>query len=73
MSDRNPAFSALSQMEDGVRNVARWGHVLRTLGSGTAKEIDADSCWVIGRALIELGEEIEAHWEEAFRAGGGRS
>jgi hypothetical protein len=69
---RNPAFSAVSNMEDGVRNIRRWGQILRTLGSGSAQEIEADQCWVIGRALMDLGEEIEAHWEEAFRAAGGQ-
>jgi hypothetical protein len=69
---RNPAFPAVSDMEDGVRNVRRWGHVLRSLGSGLDKQIEADQCWIIGRAIIELGDEIEARWEEAFRAAGGQ-
>jgi len=70
---RNPAFGPVSNMEDGVKNIRRWGHVLRTLGSGVDKMVEADQCWIIGRAIIELGDEVEAHWEEAFRAAGGQS
>lgn len=65
--NRHPAFSTLSEMEDCVRNVARWGDVVRELGA-SASYIDPGSLWVIGQALTQLGEEIQAKWEEAFRA-----
>ncbi len=72
MRTANPAFSTLSEMEDSVRNVARWGHVLRNLGAGTSM-IEPGALWVVGHSLEQLGEEIEARWEEAFRAQRGQA
>ena len=72
MSSRHPAFSVISDMEEDVADVARWGQLIRILGASSS-QIDPGVLHVIGRPLEELGERIDARWKEAFRIAGGQS
>ncbi|MCJ2061024.1 hypothetical protein MKL09_31460 [Methylobacterium sp. J-048] len=71
MSVRDQLFSIISDMEDDVADVARWGEVVRLLGTVSCN-IDPGVLWVIGKPLTELGERIDAKWNRAHQAAGGQ-
>lgn len=72
MSGRNSSFSPLFNMEGDIKDVARWGELLRVLGA-TDIGIDAGVLWVIAKPIQELSERLEANWAKAFNSAGGES
>lgn len=71
MSDK-PVLDALRKMEDDVSDIGSWGRVLCDLGT---VEIDVDKVGVrvIGRAIVQLGDRLDAQWKAAFNAAGGKA
>lgn len=61
------AFATVSEMEESVANVRRWGRVLVELGSGTSM-IDPNTAWIIGTSLLDLGTTLKDDWEDAMEA-----
>ena len=70
MTSRNSSFGPLFNMEGDIKDVARWGELLRVLGTADSA-IDAGVLWVIAKPIQELGERLEANWATAFNSAGG--
>lgn len=66
------AFATVSEMEESVANVRRWGRVLVELGTGTSM-IDPNTAWIIGTSLLDLGTCLKSEWEDALDAARGQS
>lgn len=65
-------FSMVSDLEDGVRDLARWGNVLSHL-SASPHMIEHETIGVLARVMTNLGREVERDWEKLFAASAGRS
>ena len=72
MSGRNSSFGPLFNMESDIKDVARWGELLRLLGT-TDCPINDGVLWVIAKPIQELGQRLEANWSKAFNSAGGQS
>ena len=71
MSQHNPAFSPLAEMEDDVLAVTRWAAVLNHIGSSNSS-IDPATVWVISNVLRDVGKRLAVHWDDAFKCAGGK-
>lgn len=65
--NKGAAFPSLSEMEDDILAVGRWSGVLNHLGT-SATMIDPAEIWVIAGVLRDLGQRLDARWNEAFDA-----
>lgn len=64
---RHDAFKPLFDMEDDVKAVRRWAGVLNHLGTSD-NSIASDEIWVISKVLFDIGQRLDARWNEAFDA-----
>ena len=71
MTERHPAWTAVSEMEGDVADVARWGDVL--IGLGTSEnDVSVEALSVIGWTLKRLGQRLDDRWKAAFVLAGGK-
>ncbi|TXM72893.1 hypothetical protein FV226_11130 [Methylobacterium sp. WL12] len=64
-SRRDRIDTLISDMEYPVSDLARWGEVVRCLG--TTDEPDCGAIIVVGDAILTLAKRIQADWDQAFR------
>jgi hypothetical protein len=68
---RHRAFTALSEMEEDVRDVSRWAGVLNHLAASD-HQASQDEIWVICDALREVGNRLVVRWTQAHEAAKGQ-
>jgi hypothetical protein len=64
MSSENDVWSAIAEMEPEVADIARWGMVLRSIG--TSDYVETEAVFVLGGALMQLSERLRGQFEAAL-------
>lgn len=64
-SRRDDLATLIFDMEDAVRNLVRWGQVVRAMGC-SGSDVEAGSLYVVGDAMIEAAMMVENDWERCF-------
>lgn len=64
-SRRDDLASLISDMEDEVRNLVRWGQAVRAMGC-SGSDVEAGVLYVVGDAMVEAAVKVESDWERAF-------
>lgn len=71
MTERNPLFHVISDVESGLRDIGRWGEMINLLGS-SPHMVSPEVLDALSKPLKLLGERLEAEWEMAFAFAAGR-